>query len=505
MAESGDWVTPRLYGKAWFEKPVLYYWGAAAAFKLLGVGEEAARLPSAISALLGTLALGWLVWRLYGGETARWFLALLPITAGMLGFAHAAATDMPFSGMLTVALVAAASVVELRNSSGGTRPSPVPWFGLILFGAFLGAATLAKGPAAVVLAGGSVGLWALVTRRWSQAFRLTHPVAVASFCGVALPWYILCARRNPDFFRVFVLEHNFARFFTPLFRHEQPFWFYLPVILVGALPWTPLVVVFFARLRRTWQTEPSAKLADLYFASWALFPVLFFSASKSKLPGYVLPALPAVALFAARAVVRAVEAGRQRFAGLSLWLTIATPVLLAAASAWFLHHYFPLAAPRSAIAFLSVASAAALCVCGGIALWGRQRLAFFVALVATLVMIEGADVALLPWVDRLLSSRTAARALPPAESWQHACAFQMRSGAEFSLNFYLRRELSECPLAGIPAPGLTGTMPAFVSPSGVQALARQQRAYRIADSSCLNTFLVEILPRDSASGMKDGR
>src|SRR5271157_3789302 len=103
MAESGDWVTPRLYGKTWFEKPVLYYWGAAAAFKLLGENEVAARLPSAISALLGTLALGWLVWRLYGGETARWFLALLPITAGMLGFAHAGATDMPFSGMLTVA------------------------------------------------------------------------------------------------------------------------------------------------------------------------------------------------------------------------------------------------------------------------------------------------------------------------------------------------------------------------------------------------------------------
>ena len=78
MAETGDWVTPRLYGKPWFEKPPLYYWGAAASFKLFGVSEAAARLPSAISALLATLALAWLAWRIYGAETARWLLAPAP-------------------------------------------------------------------------------------------------------------------------------------------------------------------------------------------------------------------------------------------------------------------------------------------------------------------------------------------------------------------------------------------------------------------------------------------
>src|SRR6202790_5506791 len=95
MAESGDWVTPRLYGKPWFEKPVFYYWSAAVYFKLFGVSETSARLPSAISALLATLALAWLALRLYGAETARWFLLLLPTTVGMIVFSHAAATDMP--------------------------------------------------------------------------------------------------------------------------------------------------------------------------------------------------------------------------------------------------------------------------------------------------------------------------------------------------------------------------------------------------------------------------
>src|SRR5215468_482238 len=97
MAETGDWVTPRLYGKPWFEKPPLYYWMAGASFKLFGVSERAARLPSALSALLATLALAWLGWRVYGAETARWFLLLLPTSVGIIGFSHAAATDMPFS------------------------------------------------------------------------------------------------------------------------------------------------------------------------------------------------------------------------------------------------------------------------------------------------------------------------------------------------------------------------------------------------------------------------
>ena len=116
MQETGDWITPRLYGKPWFEKPPLYYWSAAVSFKLLGVSETSARLPSAISALLATLALAWLALRLYGAETARWLLLLLPTTVGMIGFSHAAATDMPFAAMLTVALVFAAQLLHLVPS-----------------------------------------------------------------------------------------------------------------------------------------------------------------------------------------------------------------------------------------------------------------------------------------------------------------------------------------------------------------------------------------------------
>ena len=146
MAETGDWVTPRLYGKPWFEKPPLFYWGAALSFKLFGVSEAAARLPSAISALLATLALAWLALRLYGAETARWLLLLLPTTVGMIGFSHAAATDMPFSGMLTIAMVCAAVVLGLTRNENSPILPRTPWLALILFGFFLGLAVLAKGP-----------------------------------------------------------------------------------------------------------------------------------------------------------------------------------------------------------------------------------------------------------------------------------------------------------------------------------------------------------------------
>src|ERR1700758_1743990 len=168
MAETGDWVTPRLYGRPWFEKPPLFYWGAALSFKTFGVSETAARLPSAICALLATLALAWLALRLYGAETARWLLLLLPTTVGMIGFSHAAATDMPLSATLTIAMVFTAKLLRLLPPPASISSTSLI---TILLGFFLGLGALAKGPAALVLPGGAVLLWAIFTKRWRDAFR----------------------------------------------------------------------------------------------------------------------------------------------------------------------------------------------------------------------------------------------------------------------------------------------------------------------------------------------
>src|SRR5260221_7011697 len=251
IAESGDWVTPRLYGKPWFEKPVLYYWMAAASFKVFGVSEAAARLPSAFCALLATLSLAWLAWRIYGAETARWLLLLLPTSVGMIGFSHPPATDMPFIVLLTIAMVCAAVALGLVHNENTPVLPRTPWLALILFGFFLGLAVLAKGPAAIILAGGAVFFWALITKRWRDAFRLLHPVAIVSFCAAALPWYVLCARRNPDFFHIFIIEHNFKRYLTPEFQHIQPFWYYVPVLLAMFFPWLAVLVSGVTRTARS--------------------------------------------------------------------------------------------------------------------------------------------------------------------------------------------------------------------------------------------------------------
>lgn len=334
MAETGDWVTPRLFGKPWFEKPVLYYWGAALSFKLFGVSEVTARLPSALSALLATLATAWLALRVYGPETARWLLLLLPTTVGMIGFSHAAATDMPFAAMLTIAMVCAAVVLGFVKDQDTPILPRTPLLAALLLGFFLGLAVLAKGPAAIILAGGAVFLWALFTKRWRDAFRCLDPIAITSFCLTALPWYILCAHRNPDFFRVFIIEHNFKRYLTPEFQHIQPFWFYIPILLIAFVPWTPLLLWSGFCGSLDWQQNRHLSPFAIFLLSWAAFCVLFFSTSQSKLPGYILPALPPIALLLASSYVR--EANRPSKTFRWLQCGVGAAAILAALVVWSL-------------------------------------------------------------------------------------------------------------------------------------------------------------------------
>ncbi len=228
MAETHDWVTPRLWGTPWFEKPVLYYWIAGIAMRIFGVTEFSARLPSALAALLAVVAIKWTAIRSYGVSAAWFSLLMLPASVATIGFSRAASPDMLFAGLLTASMAVASEMLQKP------RPGPVL---RIAFGFFLGAAVLAKGPAAVILAGGATLLWAALTREWRAPFRFLHPLVVAVFCATALPWYVLCAIRNPDFLRVFIWQHNFQRYFTPIFEHRQPFWFYGYILFIGVLPW----------------------------------------------------------------------------------------------------------------------------------------------------------------------------------------------------------------------------------------------------------------------------
>jgi len=448
MTETGDWVTPRLYGKPWFEKPPLFYWEAALCFKLLGVSEAAARLPSAISALFATLALAWLALRLYGAETARWLLLLLPTTVGMIGFSHAAATDMPFSAMLTIAMVCAAVVLGLTRNENTPILPRTPWLALILFGFFLGLAVLAKGPAAIILSGGAVFFWALFTKRWRDAFRLLHPSAIASFCLTALPWYILCAGRNPDFFQIFIIEHNFKRYLTPEFQHIQPFWFYLPVLLVAFLPWT--ATAFWTAIEGTTQIAESKKISphSLFLVSWSVFVLVFFSLSQSKLPGYILPSIPALCLIVTRACVTLTFAYRRSFRFSHITAAVFLFLLLALVRMVTPHTAFG-NARFGAIAGLIIALMAAANIFLGIfypsySATDLRKLLAASAVVPILLAVSLTDVLLSSYFHwdpsgRTLSEEIRRIGIPSQELLVRG----MSRGQRYSLNFYLHREVAE--------------------------------------------------------------
>jgi 4-amino-4-deoxy-L-arabinose transferase-like glycosyltransferase len=455
MAETGDWVTPRLYGRPWFEKPPLYYWEAAVSFKLFGVSEAAARLPSAFSALLATLGLAWLAWRVHGPGCARWLLLLLPTTVGTIGFSHAAATDMPFSAMVTLAMVIAAVPLgfvqkapgEVLDVSSGAGASATPGShiaSLLAFGFLLGLAVLAKGPAGVILCGGAVFLWALLTKRWRTAFRLLHPVAVAAFCATALPWYILCARRNPDFFRVFIVEHNFKRYLTPEFQHIQPWWYYAPILLIALLPWTITTAVD-GKLPNASGETPEQKNLRLLLLCFALFTSVFFTISKSKLPGYILPAVLPLAFLLAVGIARKFK---ERRSEKRTALAFAATILALAAGLFRYAWVTPLGADILPAPWtLGVCAPLFLGALTGFVLILRRKA--FVAAIAMQIALLLAILGLgsgLRWMDPQLSARgvlAVARRSGRESLPANVLVYRVPRGIWYGLNFYLHREIPE--------------------------------------------------------------
>lgn len=489
MIETGDWVTPRLYGKPWFEKPVLYYWGAALCFKLFGVSEAAARLPSAISALLATLALAWLALRLYGAETARWLLLLLPTTVGMIGFSHAAATDMPFSGMLTIAMVCAAVVLGLTRNENSPILPRTPWLALVLFGFFLGLAVLAKGPAAIILSGGAIFFWALFTKRWRDAFRLLHPAAIASFCLTALPWYVLCARRNPDFFRIFIIEHNFKRYLTPEFQHLQPFWYYFPILLIGLAPWFLWLI---------WHALPGPRKQignlrlhdEIFIVAWAIFPLLFFTLSKSKLPGYILPSILPLGLLLARAVTQSLDNKPlvARFALIGCALVYVASVLWVWLDLYFhpstkVAHLILIIGPVFVLFYTFFAGI------GGLAsmvmsLANRPRGGQILALVAFLFMIDIAYDSSIK-LNLELSPRTVASDISATDAGR-TYSYRMQRGWLYGLNFYLHRDVSEW------TPTVLGSALVVTGKRNFQEIKRSAEVIRVISDFSDEANIVEV-------------
>ncbi len=478
MAQTGDWVTPRLYGQPWFEKPVLYYWTAAIGFTLHFSAEWAARLPSAFAALAAAIAIGWLAAKHYGGRAnsleSPALLAPLIFASSVagIGFARAATPDMLFSASIALAMAAIASVYRhagaLRGASSPTNeasPQASDRAALLLFGAFLGLGVLAKGPAALILAGGAIALWALATRQWRAAFRAVHPLPIAAFCVVALPWYILCALRNPDFLKVFIWQHNFERYLTPMFHHPQPFWFFGPIVLLALVPWTILLWPAAREGLRVWREKSWTHSPGIFFTCWAIFPVLFFSFSDSKLPSYILPAIPPLALICAIAAVRAFRESRALALGIAAgmgitWICLATVASeFARKIAW--SAVFSDYSPHDLAVWSWAGIGAAVVFALVLTFFGlRRRIGLVTGLCAlgVVLALEIASVQILPSVDPLYSARYHGQFMSHDLHPDRIFTFDLPRSWNYGLAFYFQRQLPEWrPADPLPALVLTTT------------------------------------------------
>jgi 4-amino-4-deoxy-L-arabinose transferase-like glycosyltransferase len=292
MFQTGDWITPRLWGAPWFEKPPLLYWMTATATWLGARPEISARLPVALLSLVFLCVFYALLSAEFGSIAAVFATAGLATSAGWIVESDFCLTDLPLSCFFALAILLLLPILK--------RNAPPARVRLILSGVCLGLAVLAKGLVPLVLI--LPAFW-FFRRYWREWW-----LAISAFFVVSLPWYLLVYQRNGQpFIEDFFLKQHFQRFYSKTLEHAQPWYFYVPVLLGILFPWTPL----FAWLGTRTKWDERRK----FLLSVAVFGVLFFSASFNKLPGYLLPLVPL--LFA---LLGSTFEGRPTFAISKRWL-----------------------------------------------------------------------------------------------------------------------------------------------------------------------------------------
>jgi 4-amino-4-deoxy-L-arabinose transferase-like glycosyltransferase len=485
-------VTPYLYGHPWLEKPALYYWRAMFTFQDFGVHDWSARLPSTTFAFI-MVGLIYLHMRRFrpGGHLDA---AIITVTcAGIIGFARGASTDMQMAAPLAIGLLGWYAWYETGSKF---------WLFDIYF--FTGVATLAKGPVAPVLAIVIVAAFAFLRREWSLLRRSFWWPGVLLYFAIVLPWFIAVQHQNPDFFRVFFLEHNLERFATDRYEHQQPFWYYPVVALLAVMPWTVIAVralidgirtsVCEWRARHFSRRKPCASQPGDAFPEflvlWALIPIVFFSFSQSKLPGYILPSIPPITILTGDFIFR------RRQQGIQLWVLVSHAALcgvmtmVALLMPWFVAHgpkMPPLPAlgvaqfftfirecigecirvmppwPALVVALLASCGAALLIIVVvkgfGVA---RLRLATTAVLVVLVFYLYGvgpvfgipaigATKQVVHLLDRSYSARPLAERLAASAPGNETVAvFRVRRDVEYGLSFYRNREVVNYTVKGVP-------------------------------------------------------
>ncbi len=462
----GACVTPYLYGHPWLEKPALYYWRAMFLFQDFGVHDWSARLPSTTFAFI-MVALIYFHMRRFrpGGHLDA---ALITVAcAGIIGFSRGASTDMQMAAPLAIGLLGWYAWYETGSKF---------WLYDIYF--FTGLATLAKGPVAPFLAILIVAVFAFLRREWSILRRSFWWPGALLYFAIVLPWFIAVQHQNPTFFHEFFLQHNLERFATNRFQHEQPFWYYLVVVVLALMPWTVVAIQALVdgvrtsvcewRIRHTTRCAPcSGAPGDAFpefLVIWALIPVLFFSFSRSKLPGYILPSIPPITILTGDYLFR------RRGPGLNRWLVAGHALLAAVMTAfallvpWFVGRGAKLPPLPALAAAAAAAFGAAALIFIVVRAYGvvRLRLVTSGVLVVLVFSLYGfgpffgvpaiaATKHTIHILDRTYSARPLAQRIaaiaPPGAT---VAVFRVRRDVEYGLSFYRNHAVVNYEEDGVP-------------------------------------------------------
>lgn len=330
MVASGDYITPRLNGVAFLDKPALYYWLQASAIHFFGLREWALRLWPALLGVLGctaTFATG----RILFSRRTGWLGAVLLATSPMYyGGAHYANLDLEVAVLISLTLFAL--ICGLREPDKRLRSALrfIVW-------PLAALAFLTKGMIALAFPGIVTALWLSAAGQWHLVKRMHLMTGPLIFTVIVLPWYLLVEKANPGFFHFFFITQQVSRFLAHGdFNNLSPWWFYLPVVLAGFLPWSIFALQSIGRVIR----EKGLKSTDGFFLLWFATVLIFFSIPKSKTIGYILPVFPPLALMTARWLdVHAHELLSRQKLSLILFFTLAWGVLPGVALGTFLQHH----------------------------------------------------------------------------------------------------------------------------------------------------------------------
>jgi hypothetical protein len=310
-----DWVTPHYDFIARLDKPILFFDLVALSYKVFGISEWSARLPSALTAF-GCLALTYFFSRsLFGRWAALWSSLILLTSVEFFVLSRIVILDMLFTFFLTLALCC-----FFLGQRGVERGQAKVQF--LLMYAAMGAATLVKGPIGVMLPAAAIGFYLVFTKRWMLVRHMEIPLGISIFLLTAAPWYLLAELRNPGYLHHFLWEENVARFATAQFKRSEPWYYFIGVLTVGFFPWTTLLPTTIADL---WKR--SLKGERLFLILWIALPLLFFSLSSSKLPHYILPIYPPLAIIVGATIAKALTDSTAKKTWV-LWFPAVTFILL---------------------------------------------------------------------------------------------------------------------------------------------------------------------------------